>query len=652
MSFNERIKQIKRDNYNTAPVNIEPWVNPFLQLSDNEAYNKLLTSGSLNKSTDSTREQEIINADNNNPLNIINSRNQRIANDNNNNTSLIPTGIPQPSLIPTGITNNNNTSLIPTGITQPSLIPTGIRRSTPPPLIPSIPQSRAETENLARHVMSEVYTAPKNRRNMKGYRLSKSLSTPEHAVYIGNKGRNILLGLRGSVNAIDFYADAIIGLKAVTKVGMPDFLSGALLNRYNRDENVYNAIRSKYPNRKIIMAGHSLGNTLGMNILKNHKNDKNILFYGYNGWVHPDYNKDKRAYSSRQGSDFVSLATPADSDISITGGQAATVATFAAAKIASNIRQGQLQSQLPGLKEVIRGMKQHRDFILEAQQITGNDGNTFPLNGDLEIHYPEYTPLRDVLDETAGTAADYSGVALPHNLLLDTDKVPAFKEFLDNNYENPDTASFNEFVDNHYTDVGDGEGDLLEQYEDYLEDNPIEEYDYDALLADIRNFNKVINTGMHPDLVDVTEEAEDINPYIHDSFTDNIYVSESLQGSEPNLEDPDILKIVNEDNMLNDDIRVHTSTSLENEGTIKLTPFHEVVEGVNQDVEMALSTEMAALAEVNSAIATTSMLMTGIGVVSLVGLAGYFFYQHSAARFKPKNNLFLTPKKPIIRTGL
>ena len=40
--------------------------------------------------------------------------------------------------------------------------------------------------------------------------------------------------------------------------------------------------------------------------------------------------------------------------------------------------------------------------------------------------------------------------------------------------------------------------------------------------------------------------------------------------SEYDLEDPEILKIVNEDNMLNDDIRVHNSKSLENEGNIKL----------------------------------------------------------------------------------
>ena len=51
MSFNNKIKQIKRDNYNTKPTNIEPWVNPFLRLSDNEIYNKLITSGASSSET-------------------------------------------------------------------------------------------------------------------------------------------------------------------------------------------------------------------------------------------------------------------------------------------------------------------------------------------------------------------------------------------------------------------------------------------------------------------------------------------------------------------------------------------------------------------------------------------------------------------------
>jgi hypothetical protein len=44
MLQNNRIKKIKEANYTTKPVNIEPWVNPFLLLSDNEVLNKLLST--------------------------------------------------------------------------------------------------------------------------------------------------------------------------------------------------------------------------------------------------------------------------------------------------------------------------------------------------------------------------------------------------------------------------------------------------------------------------------------------------------------------------------------------------------------------------------------------------------------------------------
>ena len=43
MHQNNKIRKIKELNYITKPTNIEPWVNPFLRLSDNEVLNKLIT---------------------------------------------------------------------------------------------------------------------------------------------------------------------------------------------------------------------------------------------------------------------------------------------------------------------------------------------------------------------------------------------------------------------------------------------------------------------------------------------------------------------------------------------------------------------------------------------------------------------------------
>ena len=44
MSFNERIHEIKRQNYYTAPVNEPKFDNPYLLKSDTEALNDILVA--------------------------------------------------------------------------------------------------------------------------------------------------------------------------------------------------------------------------------------------------------------------------------------------------------------------------------------------------------------------------------------------------------------------------------------------------------------------------------------------------------------------------------------------------------------------------------------------------------------------------------
>ena len=126
--------------------------------------------------------------------------------------------------------------------------------SKPKTSVQKIQMTVDRQEDLARHVMREVYEDPKDRREIDGFRLSTSLSSDEHAVYIGKN--NILFGLRGSSVSKDFVADAEIGLKNV--IGYPDELSHTLNNRFARDEAMYNRIRAQYPNKHIIMGGHSL----------------------------------------------------------------------------------------------------------------------------------------------------------------------------------------------------------------------------------------------------------------------------------------------------------------------------------------------------------------------------------------------------------
>ena len=210
MSFNQRIKQIKRDNYSTKPVNLVKWTNPYLQLSKNEVYNKLLTQTTRtgnqaptnpNTQIDNTGENTVDNTgentvDNTDPANIINRNDQIIANN---------------------INNNNNKTL---------------------PRSDSPIQTNSEMENLARHIMQEVYTDPAERRDMEGYRLSKSLSTPEHAVYIGNRGKNILFGLRGTATLNDLVTDLQIFGKNYSRCALngpfskTDSLFSPQINKY------------------------------------------------------------------------------------------------------------------------------------------------------------------------------------------------------------------------------------------------------------------------------------------------------------------------------------------------------------------------------------------------------------------------------------
>ena len=494
MSFNNKIKQIKRDNYNTKPTNIEPWVNPFLRLSDNEIYNKLITSSSSSSeslTSNKSNDSKMMNDDNNHPKNIINKNDKINAN------------------------NNNNSSSATSSLTK------------------------RESENLARHIMSEVYTSPSERRNIEGYRLSQSLSTPEHVVYIGNKGKNVLLGLRGSANLKDFVADTQIGLKNL--VGLPDSLSHTLNNRYARDENVYNAIRSKYPNKHIVMAGHSLGNTLGMNILKNHKNDKNIIFYGYNGWVHPNYNRDKRAYTTRQEGDLVSLATPTSNTLVLTKNEKAAVT--AGLTSVAGIYAYRRMKLLPNLKALTEGVAASNakiDFVHDAQATTagieGAEGSTWQFNNLLMRHFPGYTSLDEILVDTAGKDKDYIGM-MDHtpNVFIKNNRVADLRQYLIDN-PNPDVYS--------------------------------EDYDYADLQEDV---------------------AQDFFSYDEE---------------------------------------------------IEFIPFEDIVEGVDVDLEMALSRELTALAAETEGLAAASIAMGSLLTIGLAAGAAYYWWSHSAARFKIKNNKF------------
>lgn len=465
-----------------------------------------------------------------------------------------------------------------------------------------------DEEDLARHAMKEVYENADNRRNIYGYTLDTSLSTPEHLVY--SNADSILFGIRGSSAVKDFVADGEIGLKSFT--GWPDSLSDTLLNRYKRDEDIYQKIRQKYPNHHITMSGHSLGNTLGMNILKNHPDDKNINFFGYNGWIHPDYNKDKRAYTTRQQGDLVSKFTPTDKSIgSSTGAIVAGDIIGGSVYSTMNARKTSIK-KLADLQDEISRLQNRRDVGLEAQVVD----EPASMRGVVADAFPEYTNVASIIEDAG---QDEGNVIKFYQNILEQGHPEMFIKTKD-----------------------------VEIFEDFLIDNVIKEnvenYDYEDLVDAVSDFNANINLTNHPELTDATE-ASQLGNLDREEFFHNVYVTDGDEGidelmdyrNKPNF---DALLRPETHSGIMDQSRITTSEILDDEGTINLHTFADVTEGISNQEEATMISSLETLAEETAVAATSAGIATALlGVVGIVG-AGYYLYSHSAKRFKIKNNRF------------
>ena len=470
-----------------------------------------------------------------------------------------------------------------------------------------------DEEDLARHAMKEVYESADNRRDIAGYTLDSSLSTPEHLVY--SNGKSVLFGLRGSSSIKDFVADSEIGLKSFT--GWPDSLSETLLNRYKRDEDIYQKIRQKYPNQHITMSGHSLGNTLGMNILKNHPDDKNIKFFGYNGWIHPDYNKDKRAFSTRQEGDLVSTFTPSNKSIGSSTGAIATGAIIGGGAYATiNARKTSIKN-LADLQDEITRLQNRRDVGLAGQGQSFN-GDPASMRAEVAEAFPEYTNVASIIEN----APDGSVIKGYQNVLdeghpemfIKTNDVGIFETFL---------------IDNGFKEN-------------------VENYNFDDLIDAVSDFNANINLTNHPELTDATE-ASQLGNLDREEFFHNVYVSDGDDGidelmdyrNKPNF---DAALRPESHTGIMDQSRITTSEILDDEGTINLHTFADVTEGISNEEEATMISSLETLAaQAGVAITSAGIATALLGVVGVVG-ASYYLYSHSAKRFKIKNNKFKNKK--------
>lgn len=86
--------------------------------------------------------------------------------------------------------------------------------------------------------------------SLDNYNLDKELSDPETAIYYNQT--NVIIGFRGTANVKDLITDI-------------DIVKGTTNDpRYREAVDIYNKVKSKYPNLNIIATGHSLGGNLAL----------------------------------------------------------------------------------------------------------------------------------------------------------------------------------------------------------------------------------------------------------------------------------------------------------------------------------------------------------------------------------------------------
>jgi len=93
-------------------------------------------------------------------------------------------------------------------------------------------------------------------------------STPERAVYINPKTRDIKVAIRGTKTLKDLGTDVALAAGGLTKTG-----------RFKRELEAVRNIRKAHPNSKITLDGHSLGSSLAREVGRK----ENLASTGFNG---------------------------------------------------------------------------------------------------------------------------------------------------------------------------------------------------------------------------------------------------------------------------------------------------------------------------------------------------------------------------------
>ena len=162
---------------------------------------------------------------------------------------------------------------------------------------------------------------PSKRENIPNFKINKKLSNDENVVYVGKN--KVLLGIRGTSNVDDLRADLGIPVKMVRNFLDKNFgikrdkgdtnspvsyWEKMYDDRILRQNNFYNKLKKEYPNKEIIMGGHSLAGVLIKDIAFKNKTDA-LKGFTFNSYFHPDNLEDDKRISHRGVmGDLVSLA--------------------------------------------------------------------------------------------------------------------------------------------------------------------------------------------------------------------------------------------------------------------------------------------------------------------------------------------------------
>lgn len=160
---------------------------------------------------------------------------------------------------------------------------------------------------------------------MKGLRYDKKLSNDEIAVYVGPK--RVMIGLRGTKTLDDLKADGSLFLdatvgkktikilqdiaprkeegenKKITKSGEDIFN-----NRVTDVEDVIKTIKDALPNKKIVLAAHSLGGSILKGVMDRFEGDTSLSGHTFNSWLGKD---DERITRRQTFFDIVATVTAA-----------------------------------------------------------------------------------------------------------------------------------------------------------------------------------------------------------------------------------------------------------------------------------------------------------------------------------------------------